>query len=149
VLNLRNFLTGETSDVFEAGGRGNVEIGEIILNRLVPVSGQLEFSTVAAFLPADEIGGLAEKLEAAQEADAEEHPDATKEEFLRRNNQLFIHHALAEAERVGRPPVARLDPNRTDAPVQQQYEHEREQVHRQRNYGSSKPHMAQTRKKAV
>ena len=149
VLNLRNFLTGETSDVFEAGGRGNVEVGEIILDRLVPVAGKLEFSTVAAFLPADEISDLAEKLEAAQEADAEAHPGATQEEFLRRNNQLFIHHALAEAERVGRPPVARLDPNRTDAPVQQQHEREKEQVHRPRNYGSSKPHMPQTRRKAV
>jgi hypothetical protein len=149
MLNLRNLLTGETSEVFEAGGRGNVEIGEVVLDRLVPVSGQLEFSTAAAFLPADEVGGLAEKLEAAQEADAEEHPGATKEEFLRRNNQLIIHHALEEAERVGRPPVARLDPNRTDAPIQQQYEREKEQVHRQRNYGSTKPHMAQTRRKAV
>jgi hypothetical protein len=149
VLNLRNFLTGETSDVFEAGGRGNVEIGEVILNRLVPVSGQFEFSTVAAFLPADEIGGLAEKLEAAQKADVEEHPGATQEEFLRRNNYLLIHHALEEAERVGRPPVARLDPNRTDAPIQQVYDREKEQVHRPRNYGSTKPHMAQTRRKAV
>jgi len=149
MLHLRDFLTGETFDVFEAGGRGNVKIGEIILDRLVPVSGQLEFSTVAAFLPKDEIGDLAEKLEAAQKADAEEYPGATQEEFLRRNNQLFIHHALAEAERVGRPPVARLDPHRTDAPVQQQYDREKEQVHRPRNYGSTKPHMAQTRRKAV
>jgi hypothetical protein len=149
VLNLRNFLTGETFDVFEAGGRGNVEIGEVVLDRLVPVSGQLEFSTVAAFLPADEISGLAEKLEAAQKADAEKHPGATQEEFLRRNNQLIIHHALEEAERVGRPPVARLDPNRTDAPIEQVYEREKEQVHRPRNYGSTKPHLAQTRRKAV
>ncbi len=149
VLHLRNFATHEKSDAYEAGGRGNVEIGEIILARLVPVSGQLEFSTVAAFLPTDEIGELANKLEAAQILDAEEHPGATQEEFLRRNNQLIIHHALEEAERVGRPPVARLDPDRTDGAIQQQHEHEREQVHRQRNYGSSKPHMAQIRKKAV
>ena len=149
VLHLRNFLTGETSDVFESGGRGNVEIGEVILDRLVPVSGQLEFSTVAAFIPADEISDLNKKLEAAKEVDAKEHPGAAQEEFLRRNNQLFIHHALEEAERVGRPPVARLDPNRTDTPVQQQHEHEGKQVHRQRNYGSTRPHLAQTRRKAV
>jgi len=149
LLHLRDFVTGETSDAFEAGGRGNVEIGEVLLVRLVPVSDQLEFSTMAAFLPADEISDLAEKLKAAQEADAEEHPGATEVEFLRRNSQLIIHHALEEAERVGRPPVARLDPNRTDASIQQQYEREREQVHRQRNYGSTKPHLAQTRRKAV
>ena len=149
VLNLRNFLTEETVDVFEAGGRGNVEVGEVILDRVVPVGGQFEFSTVAAFLPAAEISDLTEKLAAAQEVDAEEHPGATQEQFLRRNNYLIIHHALAEAERVGRPPVARLDPNRTDAPIQQQHEREKDQVHRPRNYGSAKPHLPQTRKKAV
>lgn len=149
LLQLRNFLTGETADVFEAGGRGNVEIGEVLLDRLVPVSEQFEFSTVAAYLPAEEIDGLAEKLAAAQEIDAEAYPGATPEEFLRRNNYLIIHHALEQAERVGRPPVARVDPNRTDVTVQQQYEREKEQVHKPRNYGSTKPHMAQTRRKVV
>jgi hypothetical protein len=151
VLHLKFFLNGETIYVFEAGGRGNVEIGEIILARLVPVSDRLEFSTVAAFLSADEIDGLAEKLETAQESDSAAHPGATQEEFLRRNNQLLIHHALEQAEKVGRPPVARLDPDRTDTPIQQQHDHDhdRERVHRQRNYGSTKPHMAQTRRKAV
>jgi len=151
ILNLRDFLTNETSDVFEAGGRGNVEIGEVILARLVPVSNQLQFSTVAAFLPAAETDGLAEKLEAAQEADAKAYPGATQKEFLRRNNQLLIHFALEQAERVGRPPVARLDPNRTDEPIQQHGIHDqgKDLVHRQRNYGSTKPHMAQTRRKAV
>jgi hypothetical protein len=105
---------------------------------------------VAAFLPADEVNGLAEKLEAAQEADSAANPGASQEEFLRRNNQLLIHHALEQAEKVGRPPVARLDPNRTDAPIQQQqHDHDKDRVHRQRNYGSTKPHMAQTRRKAV
>ena len=148
VLHLQNYLTKEKSDAFEAGGRGNVEVGEIILTRLVPVSGRFEFSTGAAYLPADEIDGLIEKIEAAQKADREEHPGATQEEFLRRSNHLIIHHALAEAERNGRPPVARLDPQRTDRPVQNQ-EFEREEVYRQRSYGSTKPHMAQTRRKAV
>ena len=148
VLHLQNYLTQEKADAFEAGGRGNVEVGEIILTRLVPVAGQLEFSTAAAYLPVDEIEGLSEKLEAAKETDAKEYPGATEEAFLRRNNQLIIHHALAEAERVGRPPVARLDPDRTDTAIQQQ-EFERDEVHRQRNYGSNRPHLAQTRRKAI
>ena len=88
MLHLRDFLTGETFDVFEAGGRGNVEIGEIILDRLVPVSGKLEFSTVAAFLPKDEITDLTEKIEPANKPDAEENPEPTKEELLPPNNQF-------------------------------------------------------------
>jgi hypothetical protein len=149
VLHLRDFLSGETFDVYEASGKGNVENGEVVLARLVPVFAQLEFSTPAAFLPKDEIEGLKEALETAQEADAEEYPGATTEEFMRRNNQILVHHALAQAERVGRPPVARLDPNRTEPPIQQQHSHEKEQVHRQRNYGRTQPKLAQTRRKAV
>jgi hypothetical protein len=148
VLHLREYVTQEKVDAFEASGRGSVKIGELILTRLVPVSGRLEFSTVAAYLPADEIEDLGEKMEAARQEDAKQYPEATEEEFLRRNNYLIIHHALAQAERVGRPAVARLDPHRTDPPVQQ-HEFEREEVHRQRNYGSTRPHIAQTRRKAV
>ncbi len=147
-LHLQNYLTKEKVNAFEAGGRGNVEVGELILTRLVPVAGHFEFSTVAAYLPAAEIDGLMEKIEAARKADAEAHPEATKEEFLRRNSHLIIHHALAAAEDAGRAPVARLDPHRTDPPVQHQ-EFEREEGHRQRNYGSTRPHIAQTRRKAV
>ena len=148
VLHLRDYLTQEKIDAFEASGRGNVKIGELILTRLVPVSGRLEFSTAAAYLPTDEIEGLAEKMEAARKEDAAQYPKATEEEFLRRNNYLIIHHALAQAERLGRPAVARLDPQRTDPPIQHQ-EFERGEVIRQRNYGSTRPHIAQTRRKAV
>jgi hypothetical protein len=148
MLHLQDYVSKEEAEAFEASGRGHVEIGELILTRLVPVGEQNEFGTVAAYLPADEIDGLAEKLETARKVDAEAYPGATEEEFLRRNNHLIIHHALAEAERVGRPPVARLDPQRTDPPIQHQ-EFAREEVHRQRNYGSTRPHIAQTRRKAV
>lgn len=117
-LHLKNFMTGETYEVYEAGGRGNVEIGEVLLTRLVPVHERLEFSTDAAYLPAAEIADLADKLAAVKEADAESHPDATHDEFMRRNNHLLIHHALAEAKVQGRPPVARLNPNRPDKKVQ-------------------------------
>ncbi len=117
-LHLKNFMTGETYDVYEPGGRGNVEIGEILLTRLVQVQDRLEFSTDAAYLPAAEITDLADKLAAAKRADAETHPDATHDEFMRRNNHLLIYHALAEAKVQGRPPVARLDPDRPDKKVQ-------------------------------
>lgn len=149
VLQLQDFLTGEAYEVFESSGKGNVDIGDVILARLVPVFGQLEFSSPAAFLPKEETGGLKEKLEEAQKADAEEHPKATTEEFMRRNNHLLVHHALAEAERLERPPVARLDPQRTDPPIQRQHSHSRDQVVRQRNFGTTQQKLAQTRRKAV
>lgn len=117
-LHLKNFLTGETVDAWEATGRGIVQVGEVILTRLVPVQERYEFSTTAAYLPHDEIGDLRQKLEAARQADLEQYPDATAVEFLRRHNHLIVHHALAEAERVGRPPVARLDPDRPDKKTQ-------------------------------
>ncbi len=117
-LQLRDFMTGEEFEVYEAGGRGIVEIGEVILTRLVPVQDRLEFSTSAAYLPAAEITNLAEKLEAAKTADSETHPNATHNEFMRRHNVIMIHHALEEAQKQGRPPVARLDPDREDKKTQ-------------------------------
>lgn len=149
LLHLKDFLSGEKFDVFEASGKGNVEVGEVILTRLIPVFDQLEFSTPAAYLPKKEIAGLRETLEQAQKADAEEHPGATTEEFMRRHNQILVHHALAKAEEAGRPPVARLDPHRTDPPIQHHHSHGKEQVYRQRSYGSTQPKLAQTRRKAV
>lgn len=113
-LHLRDFLTGEEKDVHEASGHGSVEIGDVILARILPVRDQLGFSTTAAYLPANEIGNLAEKLEAAKASDAETDPDADHDEFMRRHNTVLIHHALAEAKAQGRPPVACLNPNRTD-----------------------------------
>jgi hypothetical protein len=113
-LRLRDFISGQKHEVFEPGGHGDVQPGDIILARLVPVAGRLEFSVAAAYLPQDEIGDLAEKVDAARQADAEQQPGATDEAFLRRHNTLFIHHALEEAAKKERPPVARLDPHRSD-----------------------------------
>lgn len=150
-LQLRDHFTSEELEVFEAGGRGNVEVGEIILTRLVPVFGRWEFSTVAAYLPDGEAEGLTEKMEAAKAAFMEAHPQASHGDFMRANNHLIIHHALAQAEAAGRPPVARMDPQREDKPVprRENHEHDRERIHRQRNYGRTQPHIAQTRRKAI
>ena len=113
-LTLADFFTGEQYEVFEPTGRGNVEIGEVILTRLVPVQGQLEFSTTAAYLPADEIGDLKEKMQEKKTAV----PSLTHEQFMRQNNVMIIHHALDEAKKKNRPQVARLDPNRADKKTQ-------------------------------
>jgi hemerythrin superfamily protein len=118
ILQLRNFTTGEEYEVYEPTGRGQVEIGEVILTRLVQVEDHLEFSTSAAYLPAAEITNVADKLAAARQTDAETHPDATYDEFMRRHTHLLVHHALAEAKVQGRPPVARLNPDREDKKVQ-------------------------------
>lgn len=117
-LYLTDFFYGESFAVEEPGGRGVVEIGEVILARLVPVYDHLEFSTAAAYLPADEIGDLQEKLVQAQTAVTTTDPDVTPPAFMRRFNHLLVHHALAQAEKKNRPPVARLDPNRSDKVLQ-------------------------------
>jgi hypothetical protein len=117
-LYLRDFVSGETYEAHEPGGRGNVEIGDVILARLVPLHDRLEFSTTAAYLPAAEIADLADELATAKAADEETYPHATHAEFMRRHNYRLIHHALAQAKVKGRPPVARLDPHRPDKKTQ-------------------------------
>ena len=107
-LQLQSYLNGDEVEVYEPAGRGNVEIGDVILARVLPVQDHLELSGGAAYLPQDEIVDLREKMEAAQAEDAELYPDATQDDFLRRHNHLLIHHALEQAERKGRPPVSRL-----------------------------------------
>jgi hypothetical protein len=111
-LRVRDFVTGETAEVFEPSGRGIVESGDLLLGRLVPLQDQLEFSSVAAYLPRDEIADLRAKLDRARAADAEAHPDSSDQEFMRREGHLIIHHALEQAKIKGRPPVAAADENR-------------------------------------
>lgn len=118
VLQLRDYFTGEESAVYEAGGRGNVELGELIITRLVPVSDRIELSTTAAYLPAAEITDVKAKIEAAKEAYLAEHPEASHTEFMRKHSHLLVHHALLEAKNQGRPPVTRLDANRPDTKTQ-------------------------------
>lgn len=113
-LHLRDFFTGQEFDVYEPSGHGPVQKGDLLLGRLVPVRDHLEFSTIAAYLPQDEIADLREKMEQAREIDAQAHPEASYEDFMRGQGHLIIHHALEQAERKGRPPVAGKDPDRAD-----------------------------------
>ena len=113
-LQLRDHLTGAEWELFTSGGRGNVEIGEVILARIIKLEGRNQFSTTAADLPAAEIGDIKAQMAAAEETFLAEQPEADHITFMRANNYRLIHHALAEAERIGRPPVARLDPDRDD-----------------------------------
>lgn len=109
-LTLRDFLTQEIYQVYEPAGHGAISMGDMVLGRLLPVQDHLEFSVSVAYIPQAEIGDLAEKLAAAQASN----PQTSPAQFLRRHNHLFVHHALAQAEAKGRPPVARLNPNRPD-----------------------------------
>jgi hypothetical protein len=110
-LFVRDFVSREEITIFEPAGHGRIQPGDLLLGRLLPVRDKLEFSTVAAYLPQDEIEDLAEKLEKAQEADSVAYPEATHEEFMRRNGYIIIHHALEQAVKKERPPVAALDPS--------------------------------------
>lgn len=119
MLHLKDFFTGEEFEVYEPGGHSILNEGDLLLGRIVKIQDQLEFSTVVAYLPQEEIGNLAEKMEAVKMADLESHPDADHAAFLRRNTHLIIHHALEQAKAQGRPPVAALDESRADEMVRQ------------------------------
>ena len=93
---------------------GLAQRGDLLLGRPVEISGRFEFSTLAAYLPQDEIADLGQKLEEARAVDAETYPEATEAEFLRRHGYLIIHHALEQAVLKGRPPVAAQDEVRSD-----------------------------------
>lgn len=107
-LQLESYFDGESFEVYEPGGHGNVEVGDVILARVLPVQDHFELSGGTAYLPQDEIADLRQKMDEARAADAEANPQATPEDFLRRHNHLLIHHALQQAELKGRPPVSRL-----------------------------------------
>ncbi len=115
---LRDFFTDDEVTAVSAAGSGYAKKGDLILTRIVPVGDEMVFSTVGAYLPQDEIGDLAAKIEAARAADAENHPDASQNEFMRRHSHLIIHHALAQSVDQGRFAVSRLDPTRVDKAVQ-------------------------------
>ena len=109
-LLLKDVITDEVHEVYEGAGHGNAGKGDYILARIVPVQNRLEFTTNAAYLPKGEVADLPDKLKAARAEDS----DADYGDFLRANSHVMIHHALAQAEEKGRPPVARLDPDRED-----------------------------------
>ena len=113
-LSVAEFTTRDQYQIYEPGGHGLVEPGDLILGRTVKVIDRLEFSTVAAYLPKNEIADLADKIELASAADRLEYPEADYTDFMRRKGFIIIHHALEQAELAGRPPVARTNPDRKD-----------------------------------
>jgi hypothetical protein len=114
-LILQDLVTEQVLAVYEPGGHGITEPGDLLLTRLVPVHDRLQFSTNAAYIPSEEAADLPSQLAAARAAYLTEHPEASEAEFMRAHAHLPIHHALAQAELHGRPPVERLNPDRQDA----------------------------------
>ena len=143
-LRLKEMLSGKALDVFEPAGHGNAPLGAIILGRVVPVHDHLEFFSLPAYIPPEEIADLPARLTAAQAGDATD-----TAAFLRTHNTLFIHHALEQAKLAGRPPVARLDPRHNVEGVQQRARHERVKIKGPASVAENLPHMAQTRRKAI
>ena len=114
---LKDFFSDEELVVYTTAGTGQATKGDLILVRPIEVGERLEFSTLGAYIPKDEIDGLVERMATAKEAYLAEHPDATHEQFMRANNHLLVYHAIAKAEEKERYPVARLDPKRIDTKV--------------------------------
>jgi len=113
-LQVREFMTGDGYEVFEPAGRGAMSEGDIILAHIAPVLDHLEFTTDVPYIPAAEVEGLLAMMTVAREEFLESNPDGDQAAFLRKHNYLLAKHALEQAEKVGRPPVARLDPARAD-----------------------------------
>lgn len=146
-LHLKEIVTDEECKVFEPAGHGDAPIGSLILSRIVPVDDHLEFSSMPAYIAPKEVADLREKVAAAQAEDSETGQDFA--DFMRRHNTLLVHHALEQAQKAGRPPVARLDPHRQDKAIRQRTRHERIRVKGPNNRGETMPHTVQTRRKAI
>lgn len=144
-LQLKEIVSGEALELYEPGGHGDAMLGAIILGRPVAIQGRYEFFSMPAYIPADEIADLREKLAAAREAGS----DGSAADFLRRHNVLFIHHALEQAKVAGRPPVARLDPHHPSGAVQQRARHERARVKGPSSMPESAPQQVQSHRKAI
>jgi hypothetical protein len=145
ILHLNELLSGEQLDVFEPAGHGNAPIGSLILGRVVPVNDHMEFFALPAYIPPEEIGDLAAKLEDARNAF-----EGTTVDFMRQHNVLLIHHALEQAKQAGRPPVSRLDPHHVPEGVPQRVRHDRVRIKGPSTLpGENVPPMAQTRRKAI
>lgn len=148
-LHLRDYLTDEAVDVFLPSGHGSAPLGSLIVGRVVPIEDQREFFTPPAYIPPNELGNLKEILLAAMAEVLANNPAATRNDQLRQTNHLIMVQGLEQAKKAGRPPVARLDPNRTSEGQRARERHERTRVQGPSGVGESRPQMTETRRKVV
>lgn len=144
-LHLKEIISGDVLDVYEPAGHGNAPLGSIILGRPIALRDHIEFFSMPAYIPTDEIGDLHEKLAAARSADGFE----GVAEFLRSQNVILIHHALDQAKAAGRPPVARLDPRYTPESGNRRTRHERVRIKGPAGITENVPQQVQSHRKAI
>jgi hypothetical protein len=148
-LQLHDFLSGEKVDAYLPSGHGSAPIGSLIVGRVVPVQDAYEFFTAPAFIPPDEMGELEQTLRDAMAEVAAANPAASDAEQRRRTNHLIMVQGLGAAKRAGRPPVARMDPNRATEAVPHRERYQRFRVQGPSGVNESRPQMAETRRKVV
>jgi hypothetical protein len=118
-LHLQDLFDESKHVVSQSGGPGRAEMGDVLIARLLPFRDQLRMSGATGYLPADEAADLKPFFMDAWEAFKEEQPEAEWAHFARGRSYLLAHYELQAAKKAGRPPVARLDPDRPKSQVGQ------------------------------
>ncbi|MBN1314716.1 MAG: SEC-C domain-containing protein [Anaerolineales bacterium] len=118
-LVLQNLFDEIEHTVRNTSGPGRAEAGDVLIARLLPMRDEIRMSAATGFLPADEAADLKPFILKAWDDYKEKKPDAIWDEFLRRRSYLFAHYELDAAKKAGRPPVARLDPDRPSSRIPQ------------------------------
>ncbi len=111
-LHLQNLFDDSQQIVLDSGGPGRAENGDILIARLLPYRDRIRMSGATGYLPAAEVADLKPFILKAWDAYRENEPDSEWAPFLQRHTHLFAHYELEAAKKAGRPPVARLDPDR-------------------------------------
>jgi len=118
-LHLQNLFDGVEYIVPDSAGPGTAKSNDVLIARLLPFRDQLRQSGATGLLSADEATDLKPFILEAWESFKTEEPDAEWTQFLRQRGYLFAHYELEAAKKAGRPPVARLDPNRPKGRMKQ------------------------------
>jgi hypothetical protein len=118
-LVLQNLFDDTEHTIHNTSGPGRAEVGDVLIARLLPMRDEIRMSAATGFLPAEEAADLKPFILDAWESYKEEMPDTVWDDFLRRRGYLFANYELDAAKKAGRPPVARLDPDRPSSRIPQ------------------------------
>ncbi len=118
-LHLQDLFDESEKVVEQSGGPGRAEAGDILIARLLPFRDHIRMSGATGYLPADEAAELEPFFLQAWETFQEKEPEAEWAHFARQRSYLLAHCELEAAKKAGRPPVARLDPDRPKSSVGQ------------------------------
>jgi hypothetical protein len=118
-LLLRDLFDDSEHVIAQSGGPGRAEPGDVLIARLLPFRDQIRMSGATGYLPADEAKGLKPFILGEWEAFQGDAPESNWTDFSRQRSYLLAHYELDAAKKAGRPPVARLDPDRPKSQVGQ------------------------------